>query len=310
MIDHGEAEINDMYLLINGSRTNFDRQSTEIHELGHTLGLAHSSVGFADRQGRRAVAGARGQVPTMHPFSIATNDRQTLEADDTRVAVGALPRADAFTTTTGTITGTVTRCGSGEPVLGANVRAINVADPAIQLTRLTGFDGRTDGSYTINGVPPGDYDVVVEPLAGDDEYLDGLATFTRIDTDFTQEYLNKTKEGDCAQDTDPNEQEDIPVGASGTVPADFKVEGSSLALVIDVTGSMGPEIGASRPGSNAMITGAARRPGAASPRRRSSRSTTAQIEAVSRDPDRLRTVIDGLTHRTARPTARRAPTRR
>ena len=134
---------------------------------------------------------------------ISTNDRQSLEADDERVALGAVSRARRqLQPPRGTITGTVTRC-TGEPVLGANVRAVNVADPTIQLTRITGFDGATDGSYTIHGVPPGDYDVVVEPLAGDRQYLESLATFTRIDTDFTQEYLNESQESDCAQDTDP-----------------------------------------------------------------------------------------------------------
>ncbi len=292
---HGDqAEINDMYLLINGSRTNFDRRSTEVHELGHTLGLAHSSVGFSIGKNGALSPELEAGVPTMHPFSIATNDRQSLEADDVASLSELYPEPN-FTTTTGTITGTVTRCGSGEPVLGANVRAINVADPTIQLTRLTGFDGRTDGSYTINGVPPGEYDVVVEPLSGDADYLNGLATFTRIDTDFTQEFLDKTKEGDCAQDTDPNDKESIPVGASGTVPAVFKVEGASLALVVDVTGSMGPEIGAIKTGLNAMITALAAAPGSFPKTAIVTFDDAATINAVSRDPDRLRSVIAGLT---------------
>ena len=35
-----------MFLIINGTHTDFDRRATEVHELGHTIGLAHSSVGF------------------------------------------------------------------------------------------------------------------------------------------------------------------------------------------------------------------------------------------------------------------------
>jgi len=300
VIHAGEAEINDMYLLINGSRTNFDRQATEVHELGHTLGIGHSSVGFMTGQDGALSPPTSPQVPTMFPFSISTTDRRSLEADDRAALSELYPAANgSFTSTLGTLTGTVTRCGSGEPVLGANVRAIKVDNPAVQLTRITGFDGKTDGSYTIHGVPPGDYFIVVEPLGGDEDYLERLPIFTRVDTDFSQEFFNAT-ESDCAHDTDPDAQNSVQVGASGTKIADFKVEGASLALVIDVTGSMGPELTAMKIGLDAMISGL-EATGSSFPKTAIvTFDDASQLRLVSRDPDRLRDVINNLTtHSTA-----------
>jgi Carboxypeptidase regulatory-like domain len=289
-----QSVIDDMFLIVNGQRTDFDRRSTEVHELGHTLGLAHSTVGFAVGKDGALSPELETQVPTMHPYSITGTDRRTLEADDVASLSELYPEL-TFATTTGTITGTVTRCGTGEPVLGANVRAINVASPAIQLTRVTGFDGATDGSYTIKGVPPGTYDVVVEPLGGDTDFLSKLAMFTSVDTDFVQEYLNASKEDDCAQDIDPNLRESIPVGASGTQTADLKVDSATLALVVDITGSMGPEIGAVKAGLNTMITALETIPGSFPKTAIVTFDDRATINTVSRDPARLRSVIAGLT---------------
>ncbi len=294
VVSAGQSLIDDMYLVLNGTRANFDRPSTAIHELGHTLGLAHSSVGFAVGKDGALSPLLEPQVPTMYPFGIAGTGRRSLEADDV-AALSELYPEPTFPVTTGTITGTVTRCGSGDAVLGANVRAVNVADPTIQLTRVTGFDGATDGSYTIHGVPPGDYFVLVEPLGGDQQYLDSLASYTRVDTDFTQEYLNPSKEDDCAQDTDPNARESVPVGGGGTKVADLKVDSATLALVIDVTGSMGPEIGAVKTGLNAMITALDAVPGSFPKTAIVTFDDRATINTVSRDPDTLRNVIAGLT---------------
>jgi hypothetical protein len=294
VISGGKAVIDDMFLILNASRSDYDRPATSVHELGHTIGIAHSTVGWPVGKDGALSPELETQVPTMFPFSIAGDGRRTLEADD-RAALSELYPEPSFSTTTGSITGKVTRCKDGSPVLGANVRAIKVGDPTVQVSRVTGFDGQTDGSYTINGLPPGDYDLVVEPLSGDQEYLDRLALFTSVDTDFTQEFMNLSKEDDCAQDTDLNEHESLLVGANGTSVASFKVNKASLALVIDVTGSMGPEIGAIKNGLETMITALDAVPGDLPDTAIVTFDDHATVRTVSHDADRLRSVIAGLT---------------
>jgi hypothetical protein len=79
------------------------------------------------------------------------------------------------------------------------------------------------------------------------------------------------------------------------VGADFEVEGASLALVIDIIGSMGAEVGAAKTGLDAMITGLEAVGGAFPKTAVVTFDDSAKINVVSRDPDRLRTVIYGLT---------------
>ena len=119
--------------------------------------------------------------------------------------------------------------------------------------------------------------------------------YTRIDADFAQEFFTPAKEDDCAADTDPNERESVPVGASGTKVADFKVDNPGLALVIDVTGSMGPEIGAIKTALNTMIDAVAALPVSFPLTTIVTFEDSATVRAVSRNPDRLKEVVNGLT---------------
>lgn len=294
----GQAVIEDMYFVLNASRSNFDWQSTLTHELGHDLGLAHSSVGFTMNIPAALSPVSSADVPTMHPFSIGSGtQRRTLESDDV-AALSALYPEGTFTSSTGTIEGRVLRCGSGEPLSGVNVRAVNVADPSIQLTRVTGFDGHTEGRYVIDGVPPGQYHLVVEPLSGNDRHLDGLALYTGVDVDFAEEYHNASVEADCGADVDPQAREQVAV-STGSATADFRVDTVDLAFVVDTTGSMSNEIGAVRDGLQLFIdvvdafstvTG---RPFPNTAVVTFKDDVT--VNTVTRDADELRTIVGGLS---------------
>ena len=252
VIDHGEAVINDMYLLINGSRTNFDRQATEIHELGHTLGLAHSSVGFST-----GTDGALSPRPTMYPFSISTNDRQSLEADD-RASLSELypmPKLHDVDGHDHRIRDPLRYGRAGARRQRAGDQCREPEDPAHAPHRLRRQDRRQLHDQR-------------RPAPG----------------------LGRLRSGHR-----PERQGEHPGRRSGDgCRASFKVEGSSPALLIDITGSMGPEIGAVKTGLNAMITALAAAPGDF-PTAIMTFDDAALINVVSRDPDRLRNVIAALT---------------
>jgi len=124
--------------------TAYDIQSIGTHEVGHMLGLDHSGLGHA----------------TMFPFGDAgTGAQRSLGVDDVVGAAFLYPNG-SFTTATGTISGTVTLSGSAA-----------FASHVVLLDQETGkaiTDGLTapNGTYTLNGVPPGTYTLVALPLSG------------------------------------------------------------------------------------------------------------------------------------------------
>jgi len=243
----GQGAITDAYLLLNGTRADFDRQSTEVHELGHIQGLAHCSVGMFNSASAPSDALDPiniASVPTMHPFSSGTgSNRRTVEQDDIAGFSELYPEA-SFSTTFGGIEGTVTRCFTDppEPVLGVNVRAVNTANANIQVTRYSGYDGNTTGRFVISGLPPGSYRLLIEAMGANGFTSGRMAIVTRVDAEFPTEYYNPPEEDDCTEEI-PDTAVNVDVSASlTTINKDFKVGGVSLAFVVDDTGSMGNEI--------------------------------------------------------------------
>jgi hypothetical protein len=127
-----------------------DLQTVATHEIGHLLGLDHSAV-------VRAV---------MFPF--APSVLQTLSYDDVAGISTLYPKA-APDVAPAVISGTIRMANSGTPVFGAHVYASSTtaAEPfAGSNIRKTPIGTLTfpDGSYSIQGLPPDSYNVIVEPL--------------------------------------------------------------------------------------------------------------------------------------------------
>jgi hypothetical protein len=126
----------------------FDLQSVATHEFGHALGLDHSGVAHA----------------VMFPAGDTGESQQrTLSTDDV-IAISFLYPSSSFASYLGTISGQVTFPNTGG-IYAAHVVAIDASTGNVVVDGLA----NADGTYELF-VPPGSYNVLVLPLAPDDNH--------------------------------------------------------------------------------------------------------------------------------------------
>jgi Matrixin/IPT/TIG domain len=180
--------------------------TTVVHEMGHALGLQHTFTSAT-----MSIAVTR-----------ATSRAKPLDADDIAGISVLYPRG-AFPGAFGSITGTVTAGGQGVHL--ASVVAIMPNGPAI--SNLT----NPDGTYEIDGLPPGNYWVYVHPLPPTANILpptDNNGNPVPASGPFYTTFYPGT--------TDPTQFVTIPVTAGATVSGiDFSVQPRSSVEVYDVT---------------------------------------------------------------------------
>ena len=166
-------------------RGRVDLQDVMIHEAGHFLGLDHTPL-----------VGPPRVRPTMNPFNTSEMPREgrTLEQDDISGITALYPSGEARQL--GTISGRVIhRSGSG--TFGVNVVVYKAGSDRFLASAFSGSAGSSqrgrggEGGYEIDGLPPGDYHVAIEPLDGSIGRQNFGGIFSdRFDRDFELEYFD------------------------------------------------------------------------------------------------------------------------
>jgi hypothetical protein len=127
------------------------------HEIGHLIGLDHAQIGKSE--GSDGDDANDAAVPLMFPI---TTSNFEFTADDI-LAISNLYPVAGFYDGRGTLRGTIRR-RDGTLVRGANVIAVNTANPGERYSTVTDYFGNAPGVYELKGLPPGNYFVLTEPV--------------------------------------------------------------------------------------------------------------------------------------------------
>jgi hypothetical protein len=130
-----------------GTPGTYDLEATFTHEIGHLLGLDHSSVLSSTMQGRQAFNGTFG-LPALTERTLSEDDRQKIRSlYGPKLRLGRIEGRLADNRTPGALI----------PLNSATVWAENVVTGRLIASDVTA----EDGTYHLDGLAPGQYRVVV-----------------------------------------------------------------------------------------------------------------------------------------------------
>src|SRR5689334_7571161 len=130
-----------------GTPGTYDLEATFTHEIGHLLGLDHSSVLSSTMQGRQAYNGTFG-LPAMTERTLSEDDRQKIRSlYGSKLRLGRIEGRLVDNRTPGALT----------PLNGVNVWAESIVNGRLIASDITA----EDGTYKLEGLVPGQYRVIV-----------------------------------------------------------------------------------------------------------------------------------------------------
>ena len=130
-----------------GTPGTYDLEATFTHEIGHLLGLDHSSVLSSTMQSRQAYNGTFG-LPALTERTLSEEDRQKIRGlYGPKLRLGRIEGRLVDNRTPGALT----------PLNGVSVWAENVVNGRL----IAGDVTAEDGTYHLEGLTPGQYRVVV-----------------------------------------------------------------------------------------------------------------------------------------------------
>ncbi len=173
---------NDINTTTDPERSLNDFKGTIAHEVGHIIGLDHSSINDSALSETNNTQSARAideiderefidSVPLMFPVGISS--LPDLRQDD-KSSISLLYPNQNTLTNFGKIEGKVLREDKTTPVLGANIIARNIEDPTfIAISCVSDYLDSGAGSFSLTALPPGMYTLEIEPI---NSYFSGSST--------------------------------------------------------------------------------------------------------------------------------------
>jgi hypothetical protein len=216
------------YFITRNNQSTDEILSTVLHELGHLCGLDHAQ--HSRHLAYNSIDTDDDIVPIMFPTSTGEKDARTSLTLDDQLAISNLYPNFSHRNLTGTIEGTILRNNSNMP--GVNVIARNVDDPInLVSTAVSGTEIANSGFYSIQGLPPGQYEVMVEAI--DSIFTETSSVGQYAETSRDRSFVNPAKaeyynENDSASEGRSTSTLIEVAAAQITAYKDINVESSSM----------------------------------------------------------------------------------